>query len=233
MLKLREVHTHYGNSHILHGINLDVPGGSLVVLLGRNGMGKTTAIRSIIGFNRPTRGKIFFKDTDITGLPAYRIAGMGMALVPQGKRLFRSLTVEENLTIGVRRESRQKSRYHPNDIYSLFPVLKERARHRGEQLSGGEQQMLALGRALLTNPDMILMDEPFEGLAPAIIKDICRVIGNLKNDGLSILLVEQNIQAALRLADHVYIISKGKVACEGKATRFMAEENTVQSLVGL
>lgn len=232
MLQLNEVHTHYGDSHILHGITMEVPKGSIVVLLGRNGMGKTTAIRSIIGFNRPTRGEILFKGLPIAGLPAYQIAGMGMALVPQGKRIFRSLTVEENLTIGLRHGGRKNNKYHLDGIYSLFPVLKERAKHRGEHLSGGEQQMLAVGRALLTNPDMVLLDEPFEGLAPAIIKDIGGVISNLKNSGLSILLVEQNIQAALRLADQIYIINKGKIAYKASAARFKAEENITRSFIG-
>lgn len=224
MLQLRNVHNYYGHSHVLQGVSLEVSEGSLVALLGRNGMGKTTAIRSIIGFNPPSKGEILFKGKNIAGLPSYQIARGGIALVPQGRRIFRSLTVKENLLLGYRRENQGRTNFDLGRIYELFPILQERAQNRGEHLSGGEQQMLAVARALLTNPELLLMDEPFEGLAPSIIKELRKKIQELKSAGLSILLVEQNIQAALKLADRVYIMSKGKIVYEGSATQLQNEE---------
>lgn len=233
MLRLKEVHTHYGHSHILRGVNMEVRRGSIAALLGRNGMGKTATIRTIIGFNRPTGGGIFFKGVNIAGLPSHQIARMGMALVPQGKRIFPSLTVWENLVLGRRRVNGKKARYDLERIYDLFPPLKDRWGNPGDHLSGGEQQMLAVARALMADPEFILMDEPFEGLAPAIIRDISGIISGFKNSGLSILLVEQNIQAALQVADYVYIISKGKIVYHGTAGRLQAEESAIQRFIGL
>lgn len=218
MLKLNEIHTYYGESHILQGVTLEIPAGSVVALLGRNGMGKTTTIYSISGLNEPKVGEIFFKGKNIVGQAPHRIARMGMALVPQGRRLFPSLTVQENLTIGQRTDNNWN--YHLEDIYKLFPALKDRARHKGTHLSGGEQQMVSIGRALLTNPELLLMDEPFEGLAPAIINNMSENLLEIKKSGLSILLVEQNIPVALRLADYVYIMSKGKIAYGGTSDQF-------------
>lgn len=223
MLRLNEVHAHYGESHILHGVSLEVEKGSVVALLGRNGMGKTTTIHSIIGFNPPTKGEITFKETKINGLPPYKIAQMGMALVPQGRRIFRSLTVKENLVLGFS-ENKVKNNYNLDRIYELFPILKERAKQQGKNLSGGEQQMLTIARALMTDPEMTLMDEPFEGLAPTIIKDIGQKIYELKNSGLSILLVEQNIRFALKIADYLYIMNKGKIVYGGAPAQFHSEE---------
>lgn len=224
MLQLDEIHTYYGDSHILQGVTMEVPQGSITTLLGRNGMGKTTTIHSIIGLIPPKKGKIKFKGVDITGLPAYQIAQMGIALVPQGRRIFRSLTVKENLIMGWRRGKEGKLENDLERIYDLFPILKERSQQSGQHLSGGEQQMLAIGRALMTNPELILMDEPFEGLAPTIIKDIHRKIFELKNSGLSILLVEQNIHMALKLADYVYIMNKGRIIYEGTINQLKGVE---------
>lgn len=223
MLKLKDVHAHYGESHILQGVSLEVKEGSVVALLGRNGMGKTTTIHSIIGFTPPSRGEITYQGYLISGLPPYRIAQLGISLVPQGRRIFPSLTVKENLVIGYKKESSFPAN-SLNRIYELFPILKERSKQPGKNLSGGEQQMLAIARAMMTNPAMLLMDEPFEGLAPTIIRDIGEKIFTLKNSGLSILLVEQNIRFAVKIADYIYIMNKGKIVFGGTPEQFLAEE---------
>lgn len=213
MLQLLQIHTFYGESHVLQGVNLHVKEGQIVALLGRNGMGKTTTINTIMGFKKPSSGTILFRGTNITGLPSYQISQRGIAVVPQGRRLFPSLTVMENLTIGWRKSRR--GHYNLKNIYELFPILEARSKHRGHQLSGGEQQMLAIGRSLMTNPDFLLMDEPFEGLAPAVVNEIGQKIIDLKGFGLSMLLVEQNVQVAASIADHIYIMNKGKIVYGG------------------
>lgn len=213
MLELTDVHAYYGESYILQGISLEVMEGSVVALLGRNGMGKTTTINSIIGLTPPRRGVVCFKGEDITGLPSYKIAQMGIGLIPQGRHIFPSLNVEENLTMSARNTGRPES-WSLDRVYSLFPVLKKRARCKGDLLSGGEQQMLTISRALMTNPDLLMMDEPSEGLAPVIVRDLCSIIAQLKEGGLSILLIEQNLPMALAVADYVYIISKGVIVYE-------------------
>jgi branched-chain amino acid transport system ATP-binding protein len=227
MLKLKDVHAHYGESHILQGVSLEVKEGLVVALLGRNGMGKTTTIHSIIGFNPPSRGEITYHEHRISGLPPYRIAQRGIALVPQGRRIFPSLTVRENLVIGYKKDSSSPAK-SLNRIYELFPILKERSKQPGKNLSGGEQQMLAIGRAMMTNPAMLLMDEPFEGLAPTVIRDIGEKIFALKNSGLSILLVEQNIRFAIKIADYIYIMNKGKIVFGGTPEQFLAEEEQLR-----
>ena len=213
MLELIDVHTYYGKSYILQGISLEVRDSSVVALLGRNGMGKTTTIRSIIGFTPPRRGIVRFKGKDIAGLQPYRIAHMNIGLVPQGRQIFPSLSVEENLTMAARGE-RKAGAWTLDKVYSLFPILKIRAKYKGNLLSGGEQQMQTIARALMTNPELLLMDEPSEGLAPIIVKEIGRVIRQLKESGFSILLVEQNLSIALALSDYVYILSNGKIVYE-------------------
>ena len=213
MLELVDLHTYYGDSYVLQGLSLNVGEGSVVALLGRNGMGKTTTIRSIIGFNPPRRGTIHFKGKEITHAKSYRIAQLGIGLVPQGRQIFPSLSVRENLTVSAR-NSGKSSPWDLQGVYSLFPVLKTRAGNKGNQLSGGEQQMLAIGRALMTNPDLLLMDEPSEGLAPVIVRELTRIIAQLKDRGFSILLVEQNLSMALELADYVYVIDRGQIAYE-------------------
>jgi branched-chain amino acid transport system ATP-binding protein len=199
--------TFYGESQILWGVSLKVDAGQVVALLGRNGMGKTTLVRSIMGLTPPRRGTIQFDERDITHSPSHRIARMGLALVPQGRHIFSSLTVRENVVFGMRGEG-----YSEESVYSYFPVLKLRAQHKGNQLSGGEQQMLAIARALLSNPKLVLMDEPSEGLAPIVIQTIGDIILKLKEKGLSILLVEQNVPLALKVSDYIYILQNGKVA---------------------
>jgi len=224
MLEVVNIHTYYGKSYVLRGISLEIKKGSTVALLGRNGMGKTTTIRSIIGFTPPRRGVIRFKGENITNLPPYKIAQMGIGLVPQGRRIFPSLSVEENLIIAARDGGRKSTLWCLNKIYSLFPILKKRAKCKGTLLSGGEQQMLSISRALMTNPDLILMDEPSEGLAPVIIQKIGDVINEIKESGCSVLLVEQNLALALGVADYVYIISKGGIVYEGTSEELRDNE---------
>jgi branched-chain amino acid transport system ATP-binding protein len=214
MLEVRDIHTYYGDSYVLQGVSLQAERGTVVAVLGRNGMGKTTLMRSIIGFTPPRRGQLWFKGVDITRLPSYRIAQMGMGIIPQGRRIFPSLSVQENLAIAARHQQAKEGHNHRwtlEWVCGLFPRLQERLRHRGGELSGGEQQMLASARALIGNPDFLLMDEPSEGLAPLLVQELGRIIRQLKAEGLSMLLVEQNLPFALQLADYVYVMSKGQI----------------------
>ena len=210
MLELVDIHTYYGESHVLQGISLKVEEGSVVALLGRNGMGKTTTVHSIIGFTPPRLGKVIFKGKDITHLQPHKIPQLGIALIPQGRHIFPSLSVKENLTMAAR-GGRNGGTWTLDRIYSLFPVLKERASLRGNLLSGGELQMLSIARALMTNAELLLMDEPSEGLAPLIVRELGDIIKELHKSGHTILLVEQNLRMALKVADYVYILSKGLV----------------------
>lgn len=210
MLRVIDIHTYYGESHVLHGLSLKVEAGSVVALLGRNGMGKTTTVHSTMGLISCRRGSIEFKNEDITHLEPHGVAHRGMGFVPQGRRVFPSLSVKENLTMAARR-GHGSSEWTLERVFSLFPVLKQRMNLRGNLLSGGEQQMLTIGRALMTNPILLLMDEPSEGLAPLIVRGLGDVIKQLNQSGLSILLVEQNIGLALDVADYVYIVNKGAV----------------------
>ncbi len=212
MLGLSDIHTYYGESHILHGVSLNVKAGTVTCLLGRNGAGKTTVINSVIGFTPPRRGKIIFKGRDITGLPEYEIAREGMGLVPQGRRIFKRLTVLENLQVACKRN--EDLNRNLQTIYSYFPVLLDRSKSKGGQLSGGEQQMLAIARTLFLNPALILMDEPSEGLAPMIVEQIGAIIKRLAGTGLSILLVEQNLSQAFSIAHYIYILSNGRIVHE-------------------
>jgi branched-chain amino acid transport system ATP-binding protein len=208
MLDVTDLHTYYGDSYVLQGISLSVQRGEVVGVLGRNGMGKTTLIRSIVGFTPPRQGRVVFKDREITGWPSNRIVALGLGLVPQGRRVFPSLTVVENLSVAA---SRNGGPWTIERTMDLFPRLRERARNRAGKLSGGEQQMLAIARALMSNPELLLMDEPTEGLAPLLVREVGRVIDTLKREGLSILLVEQNLPLALRLADRVHVVSRGRI----------------------
>ncbi len=213
MLQLEDVQTYYGESHVLHGVSMAVQEGTVVALLGRNGMGKTTTIRSIIGFTPPRSGTVRYKEKDITHLKPFEIAQIGLGLIPQGRNIFPSLSVKENLTMAARSRERAGA-WSLVEVYAHFPVLKERESLKGNLLSGGEQQMLAIGRALMTNPELLLMDEPSEGLAPLIVREIGSIISQLKDEGFSILLVEQNLPMALGVADYAYIISKGTIVYE-------------------
>ena len=210
MIEVRDLHTYRGINYVLQGVSLTIRDGSCTVLLGRNGMGKTTLVHTIMGLLRPRSGRITLGDRE-PGRPApFQIAQRGIALIPQGRRIFPSLTVEENLTLGAR-----DGEWTLDRVYDLFGNLKERRRNRGGQLSGGEQQMLAIGRALLTNPSLLLMDEPSEGLAPVIVERIGGIIAGLRRDGLSIFLVEQNYGLAIDSADLIYILSNGRVVWQG------------------
>jgi branched-chain amino acid transport system ATP-binding protein len=229
VLVVDAIHTYYGESHILQGVSLEVQAGELVALLGRNGAGKTTTMNSIIGFLRPRAGKVMLSGRDMTGKPPYAIAGSGVGLVPQGRRIFAPLSVRENLVFA------QSSRgpWTLARVYELFPRLEERQHQRGNTLSGGEQQMLAIGRALLMNPTLLLMDEPSEGLAPLIVRDIGRIIGELKQSGMAILLAEQNLAMALSVADRAYVLNKGQVVSESSADALRDDEELKHRFLGV
>ncbi len=216
ILVVDQIHTYYGQGHILQGVDLSVDERGVVALLGRNGVGKTTLIRSLIGFSIPREGRIYFKGKDITQLdPAGRVDA-GLALVPQGRRIFGSLTVEENLLSSARKRARETA-WDQKAVFTLFPRLKERRKVRASHLSGGEQQMLAIARALVSNPDLLLLDEPTEGLSPSMIRELVKIFAELEREGQSILLVEQNLKFALDVAHYVFILSRGKVVYESTA----------------
>jgi len=235
MLDVRDIHTYYGDSYILQGVSLRVERGAVVAVLGRNGVGKTTLIRSIIGFTPPRRGQLWFKGVDITGLPSYEIAQMGMGIIPQGRRIFPSLNVRGNLDIAqrARAAARTSDGWTLTRVFGLFPRLQERLLHPGRALSGGEQQMLASARALVGNPEFLLLDEPTEGLAPLLVRELGRIIQQLKRDGLSMLLVEQNLSFALKLADYVYVMSKGRIIHESSPEALAQNEEVKARHLGV
>jgi branched-chain amino acid transport system ATP-binding protein len=229
MLRVSDVHTYYGDSHVLHGVSLGVAPGEVVAILGRNGMGKTTLIRSVVGFTPPRRGRVHFRGEDITPWAPFRRIERGMALVPQGRRVFASLSVRENLDVA----RGGAGRWDLERVYGLFPRLRERAPNRANKLSGGEQQMLAIGRSLMSNPALLLMDEPTEGLAPLLVREVGRVIGELKREGLSILLVEQNLPMAAAVADRVHVLSRGEIVYSGTPAALMADETVKSRYLGV
>jgi branched-chain amino acid transport system ATP-binding protein len=231
-LSLAELDVLYGDSHVLHGVGLRVGAGRLVALLGRNGAGKTTCLNAVIGLLAPRRGSIRLFDAPIAGLAPETIARRGIALVPQGRRVFRSLSVRENLAVAARRRA-GAAPWTIERVFDTFPRLKERERQAAGLLSGGEQQMLAIGRALMGNPRVLLMDEPSEGLAPQIVAEVGRVIARLKAEGLSILLVEQNIRLALDIADEVVLLNTGRVVHQGTAESLRADEQLVAQHLGV
>jgi branched-chain amino acid transport system ATP-binding protein len=230
MLEIRDIHTYYGDSHILQGISLRMESGQVVGILGRNGMGKTTLVRSIVGFTPPRQGHVLFKERDITAWPSNRVVNLGLGLVPQGRRVFPSLTVLENLLVANKRNG---DRWTVERVMELFPRLRERREIRAGKLSGGEQQMLAIARGLMTNPELLLMDEPTEGLAPLLVREVGRVIENLKSQGLSILLVEQNLPLALRVSDHVHILSRGRIVHSSAPQALWKNEEIKRRYLGL
>jgi branched-chain amino acid transport system ATP-binding protein len=230
---LVDIHTYYGASYVLQGISLKVGNGSpAVALLGRNGVGKTTTIRSIIGFTPPRHGIILFDGEDIAGLPPHTIAQRGLSLVPQGRRIFPSLSVMENLTLPMSRKEKHAA-WSLDEVYSLFPILKDRAKLKGNLLSGGEQQMLSIGRALMANPKVLLLDEPSEGLAPLIVRELRGILNQLRKSGLFILLVEQNLVLALSTVDHVYILDKGIIVYESTAAELKKNEEVQVRYLGV
>jgi branched-chain amino acid transport system ATP-binding protein len=230
MLQVNDIHTYYGDSHVLQGISLKMESGQVVGIVGRNGMGKTTLIRSIIGFTPPRKGQVLFKERDITAWPSNRVVGLGLGLVPQGRRVFPSLTVAENLAVAAKKNG---GPWTLERVMELFPRLRERRENRAGKLSGGEQQMLAIARALMTNPELLLMDEPTEGLAPLLVREVARVIGNLKSQGLSILLVEQNLPLALRVCDQVHVLSRGRIVHSSAPQALWENEEIKRRYLGL
>ena len=228
MLDVEAIHTYYGDSHVLHGVSLRVAPGEAVALLGRNGAGKTTTIGSIVGFTPPRTGRVVFEGRAIERWPSYRIARQGLALVPQGRRIFAPLSVRENLMLGARAQGWTLER-----VFALFPRLRERGSQAGGTLSGGEQQMLAIGRALMTSGRLLLLDEPSEGLAPVIVREIGRTLQALKAERLSLLLVEQNYHLALRVADRVYVMNKGQIVYEGTPAALEADEEVKRRYLGV
>jgi branched-chain amino acid transport system ATP-binding protein len=224
MLKMSGVHTYYGESHILQGIALAVGPAQCVALLGRNGAGKTTTLRSILGLTPARRGQIIFKGTDITGLATHQIVRSGIAFVPEDRGIFLTVTVQEHLAIAYGASKHRPTRKPIEHVLGIFPRLAERRHSLGGQLSGGEQQMLAIGRALVTGPDLMILDEPSEGLAPVIIETLEEVLKNVKMAGIPILLVEQNYHLAMRLADYVYVLSQGRVQFSGETQALIANE---------
>lgn len=233
-LEVAGLHAAYGKATILRGIDLAVPEGQAVALLGRNGMGKTTLIRAICGLQPPTvtAGTVKLAGRDVLGLPNYAISRLGLALVPQGRRVFGSLSVEENLQIGVR--SHQGDRWDLGEVYELFPRLQERRSQRSAVLSGGEQQMLAIGRALMTNPEVVVMDEPSEGLAPTVRDMVLDSLLRLKREGQTVLLAEQNVDLAVDVADRVAVIGEtGEISWEGDPAELRADPLLMNELVGL
>ncbi len=229
MLRVEDLHTFYDKSHILHGISLAVNEGELVTVLGRNGAGKTTTLKSIAGVLTPRQGHISFLGNTITALPAHEVANRGVCMVPEHRGIFRLLTVEENLKLNARRSSP----WSLSDVYEIFPRLKERRKNGGGQLSGGEQQMLAIGRALLNHPRLLILDEPVEGLAPIIVEEIVAQLKTIRQAGISILLVEQNLEVCTQLADRHYIIEQGRIVFEGSNQEFIANENVRDRYLGV
>jgi branched-chain amino acid transport system ATP-binding protein len=222
------LHTFYGKSHILHGVSLEAGEGQVTALLGRNGAGKTTTLRSLMGLTPPRDGKISIFSTSTIGWPSYRVAAMGVGYVPEGRRIFPNLTVGENLLVPLERPGP----WTIASIYRLFPRLEERKFNRGRQLSGGEQEMLSIARALLLNPKLLILDEPSQGLAPLIVREVFRIVAQMRAEGISVLLVEQNVRMSLEVADHAYVLDDGHVVYSGPARELAADEARVQSLAG-
>jgi branched-chain amino acid transport system ATP-binding protein len=232
LLELEDIHTAYGLSRVLFGISLHVNQGECVCLLGRNGVGKTTTLRSVMGLTSPSAGHVRFKSRDITGWPPYRIARAGIGFVPEDRRVFAELSVWENLEVAERAAARQ-GRFTVNEVFGLFPVLRELRKRRSGSLSGGEQQMLTIARTLMGNPEVLLLDEPSEGLAPLVVQALLAQISELKAQGLTILLAEQGVEFSLALADRVYVLEKGAVRFTGAAAVLKSDRALLDQLVTL
>jgi branched-chain amino acid transport system ATP-binding protein len=232
MLEIHDIHTWYGDSYILQGVSLEVKDATIVALLGRNGMGKTTTIRSVMGLTPPRKGSITFNGQELVGLPPHRIARLGVGLIPQGRLIFSSLSVLENLKMAARTGGK-KDPWTLDKVFTVFPKLAERRKNKGNLLSGGEQQMLTIARALMTNPDLLLFDEPSEGLAPVVVDEVFRVIEQLKEAGESILLVEQDFGMAMSVADYAYIMSKGTIVYESTPDQLIDNERVKSTYLGV
>ena len=231
MLELDNVNAYYGDSHILHGVSLSVREGEIVCLLGRNGAGKTTTILTVMGYLQPRPGRIRYRNRDIVGLPPYAVARLGFGFVPQERGIFPSLTVRENLTVFARASG--KGFWTLPRIFELFPVLRARERNLGFQLSGGEQQMLSIARALMLNPAMLLLDEPSEGLAPMIVQQIIEVLARLKREGLAILLVEQSLRTAFAVGDRHHVMNKGEICFTGSAAELEGNDAVLRNYLSV
>lgn len=228
MIVVKDIHSYYGKSHILHGVSLELKQGELVCLLGRNGVGKSTTLKSIMGIVRPTQGSIRFDGKELVGSQPYQIARLGVGYVPEDRRIFKSLTVHENLLMGTQKAKNSGSAervWTIDKIYEIFPNLRERRSNKGSHLSGGEQQMLTVARTLMGNPKLILVDEPTEGLAPLIVKDVLEMLAAIRKSGVTVLMVEQNFKAAIKVADRFYIMAKGQMVFEGGMAALLAAED--------
>lgn len=233
LLELRSVDTFYGRSHILFGVSLAVEKGEVVSLLGRNGAGKSTTFRSVIGLTPPRAGEVLFKGEPVRGLRAFEICRRGVGFVPEDRRCFPDLTVRENLEVAARRERETASPWTVERVYGLFPRLEERERNLGSQLSGGEQQMLTIARTLMTNPDLLLLDEPSEGLAPLVVALLAEMILKIRAEGVTVLLAEQNLHFCAKVSDRGYIIDKGVIRYEGKMADLLADEEVKEKYLAV
>ncbi len=222
------LNTYYGKSHILHDVGLDVPEGRITTLLGRNGAGKTTTLRSLVGLTPARTGRVTLFGRDTTRLAPYRIAALGVGYVPEGRKIFPNLTVHDNLRVPLERPGP----WTIARVYELFPRLHERRENRGRQLSGGEQEMLSIARALLLNPKLLILDEPSQGLAPLIVREVFRVVARMREEGMSVLLVEQNVRASLEVADRAYVLDHGQMVWSGPAAELAGDEERIQALAG-
>ncbi len=235
MLALHDVHTYYGKSHILHGVSIEVGAGEVVGLLGRNGVGKSTTLKTVMGIVRPSQGRVVFEQRDVGGMAPYRVARIGIGYVPEDRRIFRLLTVLENLRTGLDRQGITDARRDEllEKVYTNFPVLRERRSQAGGTLSGGEQQMLAIARAMMLEPKIILLDEPTEGLMPRMVGQIHEIINVLHREGVAILLVEQNVPLTLEVSDRVYIMEKGVVRHHAPAAELRADHAVIHQYLGI
>jgi branched-chain amino acid transport system ATP-binding protein len=227
-LTAERLHTYYGKSHILDGVSLDVADGKITTLLGRNGAGKTTTLRSLLGLTPPREGRVTIFGKDTTRWPTFRVAGLGVGYVPEGRKIFPNLSVDDNLRVPLQRPGP----WTAARVYELFPRLAERRANRGRQLSGGEQEMLSIGRALLINPKLLILDEPSQGLAPLIVREVFRVVSRMRDEGISVLLVEQNVRMSLEISDQVYVLDDGKVIYTGPAAELAKDEERVRAMAG-
>lgn len=225
LLEVRDLHSFYDKSHILHGVSMQLAPREIVCLLGRNGVGKTTTLKSIMGLVKPRQGNIVFKGQEITGKHPFQIARLGIGFVPEERRIFGSLTVHENLLIGIRERREGTGGWTLDRVYASFPLLKKRQGNKGRHLSGGEQQVLTIARTLMGNPELLLVDEPTEGLSPLVAKEVMMMLGHIRDAAVTVLMVEQNFKAAIRLADRFYIMGKGQIVFGGDGQALMKAED--------